>query len=138
MSRVFKDEKELRLWCLEKETHCRIHWIRTLYQQKQVTLYWCILLRHKPKMILRKCDKPFIENCVERAGPEVTQLRECDVWQVKTIIKGKIVSNGSPKRRKEAIHFAQDLANSHFNQVIVEHSQTCLRIYDNRKRGKKK
>ena len=133
-SRVFKGEEELKTWCAKKKVHCRSNWIVTIQRQGQVVLYWCAQLSNKPKMVFRMCDPSFIKNCTKKVAEiETIQLRKCDIWQVKSIIREKTIYNGPPKQRRKAIQAAKDLTNNSFYQIIVEHYRTFFRIYDSNK-----
>jgi len=133
-TRVFRNEKELKIWCLEKEAFCRKNWIHTVQQKGRITLYWCTQLPRKPKMIFRTCDPPFIKNCIKNTLEiEMIKARKCDIWQVKSIMKGKTIHYGAPKQRRKALQIAQDLTTNPICQVVVEHYQTSKRIYDSEK-----
>jgi len=131
LTRTFRDEKTLRDWCEPRAIRCRIEWVRKIEKEKEVRLYWCLRRITRPRMVIRACDPPFVSDCsIHVVETEIRSSEKYDIWQVKYITESEIVHVGPPRRRNIALQEAEELAKVSPHQIVVDHSQTNLRIFD--------
>jgi len=131
ITRVFRDEKILKDWCKSRVIHCRIEWVRKIEKEKEVRLYWCLRRITRPRMIIRTNDLPFISDCsIHIVETEIRSSEKYDIWQVKYITKSEIVYVGPPRKRNIVLQEAEGLTKVSPYQIVVDHYQTNLRIFD--------